>query len=221
MQRGPTAEQMTTILYSFRRCPYAIRARLAIKYTGIKVELREVVLRDKPPSLLQASAKATVPVLVVADGLVIDESLDIMLWALQQHDPAAWLQGEEDTGNAMLDTIAACDGPFKQALDRYKYADRHPRHPVAWHRARAEFFLTELEQRLSQSQYLFGSRPGFVDMAVMPFVRQFAMVDRSWFDSSAYTATRRWLDQLLAAPLFSAVMQKHPPWQEGAKGVLF
>jgi glutathione S-transferase len=209
------------VLYSFRRCPYAIRARLAIKYSDIRVELREVVLRDKPPALLRASAKATVPVLITGDKQIIDESLDIMLWALRQHDPAGWLEREASAHSAMLNLISACDGPFKQALDRYKYADRQAQHPAAWHRAQAEFFLQMLEQRLDRSRYLFGTRPGCADMAVLPFVRQFALVDRDWFDSSAYTATRHWLDQLLATPLFAAVMQKYPPWQEGIKGVLF
>ncbi len=209
------------ILYSFRRCPFAIRARLAIKYSAIRVELREVVLRDKPPALLQASAKATVPVLLLSDNQVVDESLDIMLWALRQHDPADWLMSEDGADDAMQDLISACDGPFKQALDRYKYADRHPQHPIAWHRARAEFFLQMLEQRLKQSRYLLAARPTYADMAVLPFVRQFALVDRDWFNTSAYPATRCWLDRLLATPLFTAVMPKYPAWKEGSKGVLF
>ncbi len=212
------------VLYSFRRCPYAIRARLAIRYSGTRVELREVALRNKPPSLLRASAKATVPVLLQNNGKVIDESLDIMLWALGQHDPADWLRAESAGHNARNNArnlIATCDGPFKQALDRYKYADRHPQHPATWYRAQAESYVRRLEWQLQQNQYLFGSKPGYADMAILPFIRQFAMVDRDWFDSSAYTATGRWLDQLLATPLFAAVMQKYSPWEEGTIGVAF
>jgi glutathione S-transferase len=208
------------VLYSFRRCPYAIRARLAIKSSGTRVELREVVLRDKPPSMLQASAKATVPVLLCGDGTVIDESLDIMLWALRQHDPGGWLAAIP-AGACTTELIAACDGPFKQALDRYKYADRHPQHAAAFYRAEAEPFVARLEQRLHLSRYLCGQRPGYDDMAILPFIRQFAAIDRAWFDQACYRATRRWLDQLLATPLFAGVMQKYPPWKEGTRGVPF
>ncbi len=208
------------VLYSFRRCPYAIRARLAIKFSGTRVELREVVLRDKPPSMVQASAKATVPVLLCGDGKVIDESLDIMLWALRRHDPGDWLAALP-AGARTTELIAACDGPFKQALDRYKYADRHPQHCAAFYRAEAEPFLGKLEQRLQLSRYLCGQLPGYDDIAIFPFIRQFAAVDRAWFDEARYPATRHWLNQLLATPLFAEVMQKYPPWREGARGVPF
>ena len=207
------------ILYSFRRCPYAIRARLAIRSSGTRVELREVVLRDKPPSMLQASAKGTVPVLLRGDGEVIDESLDIMHWALRRHDPEGWLE-VMPSGDDNSALIAACDGPFKQALDRYKYADRQPLQGDVYRRE-AEPFIGTLEQRLQKHRYLGGPRPGFADMAILPFVRQFAAVDKNWFNSAGYAATRNWLDQLLATPLLAGVMQKYPPWKEGTQGEPF
>ena len=202
------------VLYSYRRCPYAMRARMALRYAAIDVEIREIVLRDKPRHMLEISPKGTVPVLVLADGRVIDESLDIMRWALCQHDPDGWLH-EEARALALIDDN---DGPFKTALDRYKYADRHPENPAAVWRAMGETFLQELEDHLQQQSGLLGPATSIADVAIFPFVRQFAMVDSGWFAAAPYPALRSWLERWLASALFLDVMQKQPPWQSLPNG---
>lgn len=200
------------ILYSFRRCPYAIRARLALAAAQQKVELREVVLKDKPVELTAISSKSTVPVLQLVDGTVIDESRNIMLWALQQNDPAGLLPTLSvhcDT-DLMLDEN---DFEFKHWLDRYKYSDRYPDHNGTFYRTRAELFLQKLELRLQHSQYLSGSQPSLADIGIMPFVRQFSLVDRAWFEQSHYVHLRRWLTTWLDSELFDSVMSKYPQWR--------
>ncbi|MFC3711138.1 glutathione S-transferase [Sphingoaurantiacus capsulatus] len=196
------------ILYSFRRCPYAMRARLALLIAEIDCEIREVRLSAKPAELLAASAKATVPVLVLPDGAVIDESLDIMRWALRHNDPESWLDGDD----AAL--IAANDGPFKHHLDRYKYPERHGTDPLA-HRAAAAALLSDLEQRLAGNPWLCGDRRSLTDAAIMPFVRQFAAVDRVWFDTQPLPGLQRWLATQLASPLFGRAMVTRPQWHPG------
>ena len=158
------------VLYSFRRCPYAIRARLALAISETPGALREVHLARKPAAMLAASTKATVPVLVLADGTVIDESIMIMRWALARSDPEVWLERDD------ADLIARNDGPFKSDLDRYKYPDRHQSDASA-HRERGLEFLRMLDARLSNSPQLCGAKRGLADAAIMPFVRQFAAVD--------------------------------------------
>ncbi len=196
------------VLYSFRRCPYAMRARFALLASETICELREVKLSAKPAEMLEASPKATVPVLVLPDERVIDESLDIMHWALGQHDPAQWLDGVD----AAL--IAANDGPFKHNLDRYKYADRHD--PAREeHRAAGLKLVESLEERLADCPYLGGGSMRLTDAALCPFVRQFAEVDRPWFDSQQVPGVQRWLATILATPLFEAVMTRFNPWQRG------
>lgn len=205
------------LLYSYRRCPYAIRARLALRQASIEVDTHEVVLRDKPAGLLAASPKGTVPVLVLPDGQVIDQSLDIMLWALRQSDPQGWLT--KAPLNASLALIATNDGPFKALLDRYKYPERHPTHPQAHHRDEAvATVLSAWDARLRQGTrpdgqpaFLLGDQASLADVALLPFVRQFAQVDRSWFDQSELQALRAWLDHGLRSPLFEAVMTKAAP----------
>ncbi len=196
-------------LYSFRRCPYAMRARLALLVSGISFELREIMLRNKPAAMLAASPKGTVPVLVREDGTVIDESLDIMRWALAQHDPEHWLAGDD----AAL--IARFDGPFKSHLDRYKYADRHQADP-AEHRAAALLMLHDLEPRLAARDNLSRDSRALADMAIMPFVRQFAAVDRLWFGAQPIPGVQRWLARHLASPLFEQAMLRFPVWSPGA-----
>ena len=189
------------ILYSFRRCPYAIRARMLLLYAGLQVELREVLLRDKPSEMLRVSAKGTVPVLVLAGGEVIDESLEVMRWALTQHNPRHWeFPRAGSTEHKLLDIN---DGPFKHWLDRYKYADRHPEQSQAWYRKQCAGYLDELERALGQRAWLAGPEIGFIDVAVFPFLRQFSMVDANWFASCPRERLRTWLERLLAAPLFS------------------
>ncbi|HVK56380.1 MAG TPA: glutathione S-transferase [Burkholderiales bacterium] len=199
---------MKPVLYTFRRCPYAIRARLAIKVSGIEVEMREVDLRNKPQSMLACSPKGTVPVLQLADGAVIEESLDIMRWALAINDPHGWMEGGSDLSVEALTLVDQNDGSFKRYLDRYKYAERYPEHPADYHREQAEVFLSELESRLGKHTYLTGERPSVSDAAIFPFVRQFAHVDREWFYASRYERLKVWLDGWLQSSLFEAVMRK-------------
>ncbi|MCD2449419.1 glutathione S-transferase [Methylicorpusculum oleiharenae] len=204
------------VLYSFRRCPYAMRARLAIRHANIKVELREIELRSKPAQMLEASPKGTVPVLVLGDGTVIDESLDIMLWALQQNDPGKWLQVNDF--EALIQTN---DSSFKYNLDRYKYAERYPEHPAGFYRQQGELFLAELESRLMRTQYLCGSYFSIADAAIAPFIRQFAAVDERVFQTLPYPALKRWLAAFLTLPLFDAVMSRYAAWKPGSSSVAF
>ncbi len=203
------------VLYSFRRCPYAMRARMALWVAGVTVELREVKLAAKPPALLAASPKGTVPVLVLASGEVIDESLDIMRWALMQHDPEGWLAGEDRA------LIAANDGPFKHHLDRAKYPGRYDEDGVTDHRAAALALLAPLEERLTHTASLTGATRAFTDIALFPFIRQFAAIDPAWFAAQPVPGLQAWLEQLLGSDLFACVMGKFAPWQEGDTPVLF
>ena len=208
------------ILYSFRRCPYAMRARLALASSGIKYELREVALRSKPPELFAASPKGTVPVLVLPDGAVIDESLDVMLWALRQHDPDGWLAGDVD---GMRRLIADNDSAFKQHLDRYKYpnryADEHAGDAQGFaesHRAAGATWLALLQDRLLEKNWLFGDHASLADMGVLPFVRQFAHTDAAWFAAQPWPQLAAWLARFEASALYTGVMDKHMPWQRTA-----
>lgn len=202
------------ILYSFRRCPYAMRARLAIMVAGLTCQLREVKLSAKPEAMLEASPKGTVPVLVLPDGTVIEESLDVMHHALGVNDPEAWLD------RADADLIARCDGPFKRDLDRYKYPDRYDSDATA-HRSAGLAFLQDLEARLGEDENLSGSPRGLTDMAIMPFIRQFAATDRTWFDAQPLSRLRAWLDGHLGSDLFKSIMVRHGPWQPDDTPILF
>lgn len=203
------------ILYSFRRCPYAMRARLALHVSSVVVEVREVSLRNKPESMLIASPKGSVPVLVLPDGQVIDESWDIMQWALRQHDPANWLGKDNAYLNGATPLLNENDSTFKAALDRYKYFERYPEHPQNFYRAQGEHFLQQLENRLRATSYLLNGSLSIADAAIFPFVRQFAEVDQDWFAQSPYPALRLWLDNFLNSNAFAAVMKKYPVWQFG------
>jgi len=209
------------ILYSFRRCPYAIRARLALLVSGTNCELREVVLRDKPDCMLSYSPKGTVPVLILPDGSVIDESLDIMHYSLKSRDPGAWLDLDEQQGTRSQALIQACDGEFKHHLDRYKYANRYEGADAISHRSQAEAFIAELNSQLQAGPYLLGEQHRMADAAIAPFVRQFANADRAWFDATPYPFVQRWLGDFLQSPLFVAVMSKCPQWHEGDPVTLF
>lgn len=212
---------MTPVLYSFRRCPYAMRARLALYYANVQVELREVVLRDMPQSLLKVSPKATVPVMILPTDKVIDESWDIMLYALAQHDPDNWLGAYDEYTMAALPLVQENDFVFKPNLDRYKYADRYPEHPAEYYRAQGEEFLLVLEHRLQAGPHLLGNEMSIADAAIFPFVRQFAFVDKAWFDQTPYTCLRDWLLKWLESDIFAAVMNKYPAWQPDAGPVYF
>jgi glutathione S-transferase len=179
-----------------------MRARLALLSSGVMVELREILLRDKPPAFLETSPSATVPALRLPDG-VIDESLDIMIWALKRSDPEGLLDMPDDG----WDLIAINDGPFKQALDHTKYAVRHPDIDPVAERAKAAAVLMELGARLKAQQWLFGPRPTLADYAILPFVRQFANTDREWFDTQDWPTLRNWLQHFVEGDLFASIMR--------------
>ena len=217
---SPSPEAERPILWSFRRCPYAIRARLALKVSGTVVTLREVVLRDKPAAFVAASPKATVPVLQLPDGRVLEESLDIMRWALSTNDPHGWMCADEEAALQTLMTLN--DGPFKRALDRYKYAPRHPERPASSYRDEGvDVLLAALEARLQAHRFLLRDTPSLADMAILPFVRQFAAVDATWFAGAPLPHLRAWTAGLAASPLFDAVMEKFEAWRPGDADVLF
>ncbi len=209
--------QTLPILYSFRRCPFAMRARMALRISGITCELREVVLRDKPEELFQASAKGTVPVLVAGDR-VLDESLDIMIWALEQQDPEGWLDADR---TAMLTLIQDCDRDFKYHLDRYKYAHRYPDDDGLDHRSAGALFLTKLNDRLAQTPYLFGNKATLADRAIVPFVRQFSIADVDWFNAQPWPYLQAWLADWVESPLYADIMEKYEPWLPIGPGVTF
>ena len=198
------------ILYSFRRCPYAMRARMALLASDTPVRLREVVLRDKPDEMIDASPKGTVPVLV-DDGRVIDESLAIMQWALARNDPFNWL----DAGEAGAALIAEADGDFKDNLDRYKYPNRYEGADPVVHREAGLAFLKKLDALLSEHGQLLGEEPSLADYAIFPFVRQFANTDREWFDAQLVPALQAWLEGHLGSDIFQNAMPKFPQWKTG------
>ena len=231
------------ILYSFRRCPYAIRARMALAYVEISYELREVSLKNKPREMLEISPKGTTPVMqifgngqikdetkglsplfhrVSPDFMVLEESLDIMQWALQQDDQLNWGNLSDADLTIANQLISTNDREFKQALDRYKYAKRFPERSPEFYRQQAEGFLQVLEQRLGEShqslsKFLIGDRQTFADIAIFPFVRQLAYVDIEWFNSSPYRHLQNWLRSHESSALFELVMQKFPVWESGYK----
>lgn len=209
------------VLYSFRRCPYAMRARLALAVSEQVCELREVVLKAKPAELLQASAKGTVPVLVLPDGKVLDQSLDIMHWALSRNDPGQWLTantGQPDSARLLIDD---CDRSFKPHLDRYKYPGRYAGSDALVHRSAGAHWLADLNLQLAPSAWLYGAKATLADMAIGPFVRQFAQTDRAWFDAQDWPQLRQWLARLVSSDLFELAMHKYPAWESGTPGALF
>ena len=206
-------------LYSFRRCPYAMRARLGLLFAGRQVELREITLKNKPPQMLAISPKGTVPVLQLLDGTVIEESREIMTWALEQQDAQGLLAAQTlPQANALIDKN---DNEFKYWLDRYKYADRHLDMSQAEYRQRGEVFLQMLEALLIKNSYLLGESITIADIGIMPFVRQFAHVNRKVFYDLPYPNLQRWLQDWLSHPLFLQAMTKFAPWQEKDDVVVF
>jgi glutathione S-transferase len=195
-------------LYSFRRCPYAMRARMALRYAGVAADIVEVSLRAKPTEMLALSSKGTVPVLSV-EGQVIDESLEIMRWALAQNDPQDWLLKDDPQGPASIAAlIEENDQVFKVHLNRYKYAERYPEQPMAFYRAEGEVFLRKLDELLEGRDYLLATHPSLADVALMPFVRQFAHVDREWFAQTPYRRLQAWLQRFIESQLFTSIMAK-------------
>ncbi|MBL6596225.1 MAG: glutathione S-transferase [Candidatus Puniceispirillum sp.] len=207
--------------WSFRRCPYAMRARLAIAASGEVVRLREILLRNKPEAFLSASPKGTVPVLVLADGTVIDESRDVMFWVLGRNDPDGWLtiwRQDPQRVTAFLDRL---DGPFKDDLDRYKYASRYAGADAKAHQASGAGFLHELDKALEQTGALSGTNLGILDFASLPFVRQFRIANPDWFDAQPWPHLSVWLQAFLDSARFQQIMEKYPQWNEGASPIIF
>jgi len=201
---------MLPILYSFRRCPYAIRARMAIAYASINPEVREVSLANKPSEMTEISPKGTVPVLQL-DERIIDESIEVMAWALEQSDPDNWLALDLEHQQKAL--IEENDNSFKTWLDKYKYWDRFPEQSQQVYRGHAEQFISRLDKNLREHRYLLGDKICMADIAIFPFIRQFAFVDKDWFDQANYPALQRWLNEFLDSSLFAQVMKKHSVWQ--------
>ena len=205
------------VLYSFRRCPYAMRSRLTLQVSGIAYEHREVVLKNKPAHLLTLSPKGTVPVLWLPDALgnrVLEQSLDIMLWALRQHDPLGWLPASDAGMADALALIAHNDGPFKRQLDRYKYPNRSGLESGAADRDEAAVWLLTLDAQLRAQPFLAGEHFGLADAALAPFVRQYAHTDPGWFAAQPWPALAKWLASFESSELFEAIMHKHAPWPE-------
>lgn len=198
------------ILYSFRRCPYAIRARMALAYAGISCELREVSLKNKPEAMLAISPKGTTPVLQLSNGLVLEESLDIMDWALKQNDSEGWLALSDTALELSKDLIATNDLKFKVHLDHYKYYNRFPEEQQEVYRSWGEIYLQTLEKQLQHHQFLLAEHITLADVAIFPFIRQFAYVDWNWFQSSHYQYLQRWLNWHENSRLFQQVMLKTP-----------
>lgn len=209
------------ILYTFRRCPYAIRARMAVANAGIVCQLREVQLKNKPSQLVEISAKATVPVMLLPDGCILEESLDILHWALKQGDIGSWKDFTANQQSVMDGLIRQNDSTFKMDLDRYKYADRFPEFSRETYRSRAENFLVGLEKRLEKDEFLFGQSNSYADIAIFPFLRQFSKVEPSWFQAAPYPQLRVWLKLQTENALFEVVMQKYAPWSPSDPMVLF
>ena len=210
------------VLYSLRNCPYAIRARLAIYASGQQVELRDLVLSNKPAEMLKASVKGTVPVLITADGLVIDESLSIMQWAFSQTDPDDYI--DKSIPNSLADMLAVItifDNDFKGYLEQYRCAKRYHEPSVIKDRQECERYLADLESRLCLHAYLMSDKPSLIDLALMPYIRQFARVERQWYLQSPYPKLRQWLNRYLQSRMFSKVMTKNPMWLDTKEQVVF
>lgn len=209
----------TPILYSFRRCPYCMRAHMALKYANLKIILREVELSDLPEEALAVSSHATVPSLVISENEYMDESWDIVKWATQQKDPENWLGDNNEYLHDAEILVETNDYSFKDDLDHYKYADRHAEHSMEYYRQRGEEFLKELNDMLEENNFLLAETITIADIAVFPFVRQFAMVDKDWFDKAPYPELQRWLAFMLDTEWFREAFKKHEIWKPGAEDI--
>ena len=202
-----------------RDSPYAMRARMAIHISGQRCELREVLLRDKPPSMLEYSAKGTVPVLILQDGKIIDESLDVIDWALNLNDPDNW-QRSKDTKKTK-ELIKINDGEFKYHLDRYKYSKRYDNEDPEFHRKKCLKFIESINNELNNSEYIFDDNISYADIVLLPFIRQFRIADIEWFDSLPYDNLKKWLSSFLNSSLLNSIMKKYDLWKEGDKSIVF
>lgn len=207
------------ILYSFRRCPYAMRARMAIHISSQKCEIREVLLRDKPPSMLEYSSKGTVPVLVLQSGEVIDESLDVIDWALNLNDPDNWQRSKDNEKTKEL--IKINDGEFKYHLDRYKYSKRYDNEDPEFHRKKCLSFIEKVNSELQNSKYIFDDEISYIDISLLPFIRQFRIADNEWFDELPYENVKSWLSNFLNSELLKSIMSKYDLWKEGDEVTIF
>ena len=207
------------ILYSFRRCPYAMRARMAIHISSQKCEIREVLLRDKPPSMLEYSSKGTVPVLVLQSGEVIDESLDVIDWALNLNDPDNWQRSKDKENTKEL--IKINDGEFKHHLDRYKYSKRYDNEDPEFHRKKCLSFIEKDNSELQNSKYIFDDEISYIDISLLPFIRQFRIADNEWFDELPYENVKSWLSNFLNSELLKSIMYKYDLWKEGDEVTIF
>lgn len=214
-----TAER--PVFYSFRRCPYAIRARLAVASSGVETELREILLRDKAPEFLEASPKGTVPVMVLPDGTVLEESLDVMQWALGLNDPENLLAADSGQRADMRVLVERCESEFKPHLDRFKYHVRYENVDPEAEREIASRYLWELQGRLKGQDYLFGDRISFADIGIAPFVRQFANSSRDWFEGQDWPDLLAWLRAFETSERFQSIMTKYPKWQNGDPLTIF
>lgn len=207
------------ILYSFRRCPWAMRARIAMHYAGVQCEIREVKLREKPAAFLAIAPKATVPTLVLPDGKIIDESMDIIDFALKHHDPDNW----GDANMSEVDCLVSiAEGDFVKAVQRYKYHERFSEQSVEENRKLCEeLLITDLEQRLGKHKFLLANKPSIADVAIFPLIRQFAAVDDTWFQTTPYSNTRVWLNSWMQSPHYIGAMKKYAPWKEGNLAEMF
>ncbi len=210
------------ILYSLRNCPYAMRARIAIFKSKQTILLRDLVLSNKPTEMIAASPKATVPVLVLTDGTVIDESLEVMLWALKETDPDDLLHNHiTNTLPEMLQLINEFDHDFKSCLEQYKCAKRYRENDLLEHRENCEVYIKKLEQRLTRHLFLMSDKESLADIALLPFIRQFARIERQWYLQSPYPNVRQWLNNYLQSSMFTKVMAKQSLWLDSREDVLF
>jgi len=210
------------ILYSLRQCPYAMRARLGLLLAQQSVILRDIVMTSIPDEMFAASAKGEVPVLVFDDGKVIDESLDIMLWALKENDPRNLLYSQNETMlSNMLALIERSDHEFVEALNKYKAASRYHDDNLDEYRQLCEPFIKNLEHKLTKHNFIMGEQASLVDYAILPFIRQFSRVDKKWYQQAPYPKLRAWLERHYQNPIFSKAMKKYPQWLETKEVIVF
>ena len=210
------------ILYSLRQCPYAMRARLGLLLSKQPVMIRDIVMTNIPKEMFTASSKGEVPVLVLDDGTVIDESIDIMRWALNINDPQDLLYKHQSNLTEEIENlIQHCDNEFVEALKKYKAASRYHDDAEVDHRQNCEVIIRDIENRLSKQKYIFGDKPSLADYAILPFIRQFSRVDRKWFIQSPYPKLRSWLEWHYQNPLFSKAMKKYPQWLDEKQDIIF
>ncbi len=203
------------VLYSLQNCPFCMRARMALLMAKQEVLLRAIVTKDKPAEMLKRSPKGTVPILLLDNGRLIDESLDIMIWALQQNDPHDLLYNKlPEIYPQMLILIDTCDNEFRSNLSAYKYASRYHQPNEIKVRGACELFINQLERLLQNNNFLFGDTLSLADLAILPNARQFINVDKKWFRDTDYPYLTKWLSSLMQSPLFTKAMKKHPLWNE-------